>query len=304
MTKHAATIAILGGICVLAAAATPASAGGTTYLSHTGSGNTCSQAAPCANMAVAIIAAGGSGEVICLDKGNYGGVSPISQSITISCGDGLWEAPGGIGLEMQAGTDVVIEGVVADEGGFVSSFPIINMTGQGSLHLRRVRIGNVGGNNHGISFAPNGPATLHITDSVFYNNGGTGLYIKPASGVQANVYIDRTHFEKNSFGITADGSNGGAIGGVVRDSVVSGNANTGITTFSSGTSITLVVQNSTIAGNNFGLASSGPNAGMLVTRSAINYNGTGVFGPIFSYGDNNLNGNGADGSFAATIGLR
>ena len=40
------------------------------------------------------------------------------------------------------------------------------------------------------------------------------------------------------------------------------------------------------------------------TRSAINYNGTGVFGPVYSYGDNSLNGNGADGTFAATIGLR
>jgi len=301
MTRRRVTIALVGGICALAATATPASAA-TAYLSLTGSGSICSIAAPCLSMATALSVAGSNGEVICLSKAPYG-FATINTTVTISCGDGWWEAPGGVSINMPGGSEVAIEGLVADGNGIAGS-PIF-VIGQGTLRLRRVRAGNSFGTaSYGLNFTPNGPAALHITDSVFYNNGGAGLYIKPASGVQANVYIDRTHFEKNSFGIAADGSGGGAISGVVRDSAVSGNANTGITTFSGGTSITLVVQNSTIAGNNFGLASSGPNAGILVTRSAINYNGTGVFGPIFSYGDNNLNANGSDGSFAGTIGLR
>jgi hypothetical protein len=304
MTKRAATIALMGGMFALVltvVAATPASAQ-LAFLSHTGSGASCTQSAPCAVMNTAINVAGANGEVICLDKGTYDG-GTITQPVTISCGDGWWEVSclGGVTVNTPAGSDVVIEGLVMDQ---LTCGSAISMNGQGALHLRRVRVGHTGGGSHGLDFAPNGLAMLHITDSVFYNNGGAGVYVKPTSGVQANVYINRTHFEKNGFGITADGSGGGAIGGVVRDSVVSGNANTGITTFSGGTSITLVVQNSTIAGNNFGLAASGPNAGILVTRSAINYNGTGVFGPVYSYGDNSLNGNGADGTFAATIGLR
>src|SRR5437879_5214735 len=51
--------------------ATPASAGSAAYLSHAGSGSTCSQGAPCITMATALVAAGLNGEVICLVKGNY-----------------------------------------------------------------------------------------------------------------------------------------------------------------------------------------------------------------------------------------
>jgi hypothetical protein len=69
--------------------ATPASAiGQAAYLSHTGSGTVCSQATPCSSMGAALTVAGTSGEVICLDKGNFGAAG-ISQSVTISCGDGL-----------------------------------------------------------------------------------------------------------------------------------------------------------------------------------------------------------------------
>src|SRR5215469_4977505 len=118
MTNHRATIAIIAGICTLGltAAATPARAvgGNVAYLSHTGSGTTCSQTAPCASMVLAVINAGTNGEVICLDKGNYGGVS-INVPVTISCGDGLWEAPdAGPSINTPAGADVVIEGLVLD----------------------------------------------------------------------------------------------------------------------------------------------------------------------------------------------
>jgi len=92
MTKRATTIALMGGICALAfaAPATPVSAG-TAFLAHNGTGSTCSQAAPCNDMGPALAVAGPNGEIICLDKGNYGDPG-IAQSVTISCGDGLWEA--------------------------------------------------------------------------------------------------------------------------------------------------------------------------------------------------------------------
>jgi hypothetical protein len=77
-----------------ATAATPASAG-TAYLSRPGSGTTCTYQSPCGFIGDALTAAGANGEVICLNKGSYGSYSlGITQSVTISCGDGLWEAPG------------------------------------------------------------------------------------------------------------------------------------------------------------------------------------------------------------------
>jgi hypothetical protein len=103
MTKRRATIALIGGICALAlaAAATPASAA-TAYLSRTGGGIICSIAAPCLSMATALSAAGSNGEVICLDKAPYG-FATINMAVTISCGDGWWEAPLGISINMPGG---------------------------------------------------------------------------------------------------------------------------------------------------------------------------------------------------------
>src|SRR5437868_4382694 len=87
---------LAAGLVLVAFHATPAGAFGLqAYLSRTGSGTACTLASPCASMSSAITAAGaGGGEVICLDKSNYGSGVTITFSITISCGDGLWEAPG------------------------------------------------------------------------------------------------------------------------------------------------------------------------------------------------------------------
>src|SRR5437588_12234778 len=106
---------LAAGLVLVAFHATPAGAFGLqAYLSRTGSGTACTLASPCASMSTAITAAGAGGEVICLDKSNYSSVV-INFSITISCGDGLWEAPGGtINITTPAGADVVIEGLVAD----------------------------------------------------------------------------------------------------------------------------------------------------------------------------------------------
>src|SRR5437588_774505 len=187
--------------------ATPAGAGTTAYLSHTGSGTACTLGSPCSNMANAVTAAGTGGEVICLDKGNYGGVT-IDFSITVSCGDGLWEASAGLlGISTPAGADVVLEGLVSDSLAAFSG-PIMTFNGQGSLHLRRVRLGNVPGIAQGLFFIPTGAAKLFVTDSYFYNNGtfglSAGINIKPASGVTASVEIARTRFENDFFGIVAD----------------------------------------------------------------------------------------------------
>jgi hypothetical protein len=164
----------------------------------------------------------------------------------------------------------------------------------------------------GIRFLPTGPAKLIVTDSHITNNGGSdtggGLHIRPASGVSANVTIERSRINNNFFGIFADGSAGGTIRGVVQDSVVSGNINNGITANSSGTIVNLAVDNTTVANNNVGLVVSGTNATMLVSRSFITDNATGLsaFGAsaLYSYGDNRLNGNTfTDGAFTVVIGL-
>lgn len=301
--------------CAVAAlCVTPASAGGIGYLSRVTSGS-CTEGSPCSSMTSALNVAGVGGKVVCLDKGNYGATS-ITQSVTISCGDGLWEARGTTTINIQAGADVAIEGLkISDNGGSNG----ISFTGQGTLHLHRVWIGNgptgFSNNSHAVNFTPSGPATLFVTDSVFYNNGSgssvsAGVYIKPASGVTANVSIERSSFEANNFGIVADGTSGGSIRGTVKDSFVTGNRNNGITATTTSSHVVLTVDNTLVTGNAFGLvAGGGANAGMLVSRSTINGNTTGLYtnngAAIYTYRDNRLNGNFAgDGAFTGAVNLQ
>jgi hypothetical protein len=101
-------------VALAACIAMPASAGTAAYVARAGSGTTCTLAAPCSSMTAAIPVAGLAGEVICLDKGSYSGAT-FTQTITISCGDDFWEAPGGqIVISTPAGSSVTIEGLVID----------------------------------------------------------------------------------------------------------------------------------------------------------------------------------------------
>jgi len=187
-------------LAVAACIATPASAG-PAYLSRTGTGN-CSYSAPCGLMSLAVSAAGVGGEVICLDKGTYG-FANIQQSVTISCGDDLWVNPNIVQINMPAGSSVSIEGLVLDGNGVAGTS--VTFSGQGSLRLHHVRIGNApGSGTAGLLFAPSGAAKLEVSDSVFYSNGtgtGGGIVINPTSGGVAQVALERVTVTGNAFGI-------------------------------------------------------------------------------------------------------
>jgi hypothetical protein len=311
MTKHRSTFALIGGICALtlAAAATPALAG-TTYLSRTGSGATCTLAAPCTSMNLAVGLAGANGEVICLDKGNYGGVT-ITQFVTISCGDGLWEAPGSfVMVTTPSFSGASIEGLIADGAGLSPFAANIVVNGGGLVILRRVRIGNnPGGGNHGVVFQPNGPATLHITDSVFYSNGGAGLLIQPTGSASVQAAITRTAFESNNLGIVADETKStGQVQVQVNDSVVANNTNTGVSAQAGSALVVVSLSNSKVVGNQTGVAASGSLGVVILDRTTVQANTVQALSStggsaIYSYGNNPINDNGALGSSPTVIGL-
>jgi len=300
MFKYAPPVLALA----FAAAATPASAGSLAYLLRTGTGTACSQAAPCASMNTAVGVAGPNGEVICLDKALYGGVS-ITASVTISCGGGLWEAFNGIvTINTPAGSDVVIEGLVIDDG-------ILSMTGQGALHLRGVLVGNnPGSGSHGLLFEHNGPATLHITDSVFYSSGGSGVLIKPTSSATTNVHIRNSRFEQDLHGIFVDGTAGS--GGIVvnmAESAAVDNQSNGVGAYTGSGNAVVSIINSQISGNlNAGIGTLGVGPAIVSVRvgnSQITGNNWGVLnggsGQILTLGGNHLHTNVNDGTFTGSI---
>jgi len=322
------------GCLAFAVLTTPVGAAN-AYLSHTGSGAACTITTPCANMAFALAVAGTGGEVICLDKGNFGNGTVFTQAVTISCGDGLWEAPGGtVSIQPPAGAEVVIEGLVID--GQASGCCSLGFTGQGSLRLRRVRSGNVvGASSHGLQFTPNGPAKLFVDESVFYNNGGSGILIAPAGGVTKAVIRNTVSTNNASVGVLIQPSGSssvqiettgldatGNLGGVaavaasgtdielqVRDSVLSQNSNYGLVSQTTGGVSVAFVDHSSISQNgSIGLYATGQSAYLLVNASTIERNNIGwafaSSGQLLSYSNNVVLSASSYGSPSGTIGLQ
>jgi hypothetical protein len=264
-------------------------------------------------MNAALTAAGTAGEVICLDKGVFNGAN-ITVSVTISCGEDLWEASGGlVAVTTPAGSSVSIEGLVSDGTG--SPGIAVKFFGQGNLGLHRVRLGNAPGlGSNGLLFSPNGPASLHVADSIFYTNGngsGARIRINPAAGGTAQVDLERVVVSGNAFGIAADDS--GSTGGInmtIADSMIGGNAQDGIiaVTPSGGAPIGVYVKNTKSVNNAFGIRSIGPNVTVRVDGSGIMGNSTGLSfssgGALLTAGNNMVRTNGTDGAFSGPVALQ
>ena len=269
---------------------------------------------PCASFTGAYAKTAAGGEITCVDSGNYAGASVIliATWLTINCenaiGGSYAGAVSGVVVLTAATDTVTLRGLDFDGAGNAPE-GLIKFVGAGALHVHKTKLNNAtSGNGSGIIFNPTGPAKLVVSDSVITRNGFAGfrggIVIKPAAGVQADVSINRTRIDRNADGIFADGTDGGTIHGVVRDSVVSGSILRGIVVDTTATNVILLVENTTVANNKAGLVAYAANAGLAVSNSSIMFNETGLYTQsgrvIGSYQNNNLGGNGTDGAFNAS----
>jgi hypothetical protein len=277
-----------------------------TWVASNGSdGNNCDRSAPCLSFGGAYNNTDVGGEITCVDSGSFAGQSfTIAHALTINCENVLSSnlATNGVSqIFIQTSTTdvVVLRGLDMDgENGGCGE---IVFTGAGTLHLQKMKM-NAGTFNgcSSIKFIPNGPAKLFVSDSDITNNGGSiasgGVYVWPQSGVEADFVIDRTHIEGNYFGIIADGTQGGIIHGVIRDSVVSGNTENGITASTTSSDVILFVDNTAVSENFHGLVAGGSAAAIMVSNTGVSGNtAAGLFtvngGQLFSYGNNRVDGN-------------
>jgi hypothetical protein len=152
--------------------------------------------------------------------------------------------------------------------------------------------------NSGISFSPNGPGTLFITDTTVINNGNNGVSVT-SNGTAASAAINRVTASRNGTGILAFGGNAS----VTIIDTVAGNNSYGIGASSSA----VMVRNCTVSNNGIGIAAD-QKAIVRVGQSTVTANGTGWQatngGQVVSYSNNNVAGNTTDGTVTGTVALQ
>lgn len=303
---------VLGAVALLACYAAPASAQATrTWVSGVGDdANPCSRTAPCKTFAGAISKTAAGGEINCLDPGGFGALT-ITKAITLQC-------DGTMGSVLVAGTNGIVVAAGPTDQVTINGLEIegLKQTGNGGLNglrfisgaalfVHKVQIRNF--NNSGIDIEPSASAKIYI-DECYITDDGTaapdsGILIKPTGSATINFSVNRSQVEGDAFGIRADSSaTSGQVRGVVRDTLVSGSANNGITAVATSSTTIVLIDHSTIANNNFGLVVNGATAFLETGYSSVTGNNTGLFqngsGHLYSYKNNLVNGNvTTDGAF-------
>jgi hypothetical protein len=268
-----------------------------TWVSGVGDdANPCSRTAPCKTFAGAISKTAAGGEINCLDPGGFGAVT-ITKSMQIYCegviGGILAALVNGVIVSLPSANDkVFLRGL--DIMGAGSGVNGIRMLSAGTLHVEKSIIRGFTG--HGIDFRPTGAARLFVQDTYIADNGGTGVLIQPAVGGSALVALTRTSSNNNNIGIQTNANAGGTIIASVRDSLFGSNITAGANAVSGGAQSSIMIVNSTVSntGSN-GLNASGANAVIRLSKSTLVGNSgsfiTAAGGLVFSYLDNNIDGN-------------
>jgi hypothetical protein len=194
-------------------AASPAHAAGVniiSYVSNTGNDtNNCSgPATACASFHGALAKTANDGEIDCVNTGDYAeGNVNITQSVTVDCGGGVGATLGDVTVN-GVGIVVRLRNLSLNEEGY-GGFGI-DAENMAALYVENCIITNVNSVNIpddppylGIKFEPSANAQLFVANSVISNNGNSGsasggIYIVPASGVTANVSIDRSQINGNT----------------------------------------------------------------------------------------------------------
>jgi hypothetical protein len=283
------------------------SSGGRTWVSATSGSdsNPCTRAAPCLTFAGAVAQTAAGGVISCLDPGNFGAVT-ITKALTINCeetlGSGLVSGTDGIVVQAGAGDVVTLKGLEFE--GVNSGLNAVRFLSGKELHMHKFQIRNF--TNSGIDIEPSNSTRVFLADGYISDCGvgGSGfaaILVKANSGANTSVSINHVLMEDNLNGVFTDGSGGGGIVHVqVKDSVVSGSSNNGISISSAGPSSTADVVNNIIRYNgNTGAVVTGAAAALKLGGNTITDNATGVAssgGTLQSFKNNQITDNGVDGT--------
>lgn len=298
--------------------ATPASAQATrTWISGVGDdANPCSRTAPCKTFAGAISKTAAGGEINCLDPGGFGAVT-ITKSISLYC-EGTINgvlASGTNGIIINGvGINVLLSGF--DLEGFGTGLNGVRFINGASLHVRNSTIRDFrGAGSFGINFTPSDAAgaTLVLDDVTIIENGAAsgvtgGVLVQPATNVPVTVLVSNSRIsDNNRGGVRIDASAAGSsVKATVSGSQITDNQ-IGVYARSApgGGTVNLALSNTVVNGNaSTGVIAEDALATVNATGNTITHNGNGVRsltgGNLVSFGDNTLVANNNNGSFTAT----
>jgi hypothetical protein len=264
--------------------------------------NPCTFGSPCKTFQNAINVVAQGGEVTAIDSAGFGTFS-ISHAVTITSPNGVEAgiaAPesGDAAITINAGpSDIIHLGGLTLDGDGVSNTTGIAFNSGGSLNIQNSVIRNF--TNYGIAFAPNASSQLFVSNTLIADNGNSGILFILGSSGTATGALNHVEMDNNaSYGLFVISI--GQVGNVTVSDSVSANNGIGIGVRSNnGTTINIMVRNSSLANNGTdGLQADGSGANIWVTRSTINGNGSGWHtdgvGTVTTFGDNNIVGNGAN----------
>ena len=280
-----------------------------TFVSSFGSdANDCNRLTPCRTFQRAHDNTLAAGEITVLDPGGYGSVT-ITKGISI-INDGVGEAGvlvsgggNGITVNISGAGAVSLRGLTVKGIGFGGGNGIVLSNGL-SLTIENCAIRTLTGSGaigYGIKIEPTGLSDLAILNTIISNNMQWGVSIVPIGAGTVVATLSRVQLLNNNQDglLIASGVAGatGPINAVAEDSLAARNSLAGFNVASFGPQASLMLIRSVIAHNITGVqVGVGAAATLRVGQSSLTGNQTSwavSSGAVLqSYGDNNINGNG------------
>ena len=316
MTKIASLQAIAAALLACGLAAAPAQAGpNRTFVSGLGTDSgTCTRPAPCRTFAFAFTVTNAGGEIDVLDSAGYGPVTIIHAISIVNDGAGTAGITSGSGnaitINAGASDNVHLRGLTIEGISGASTGILFNSGLSIAIENCVVR----GFTTAGINIAPSTTSSFSVSNTIASNNPGNGIDIAPTGSAVVTGVLGKVTANNNFRGIEVDGAatSGASLNVTIVDSEASNNNNNiggvGVLALtSSGHAATAVMLRNVVASNNRIGLQAATNAVLRVAHSLVTGNEDGVVangelgGAIDSYGDNDIDGNAANGSPNATI---
>ena len=275
---------------------------GRAYVSGAGADSgACVLAAPCRSFAYALSVTKAGGEIDVIGVANYGPVT-IDKAINIVNGGAgeawIQTAAGANSITINAAPSdsIYLRGLTLDGGGAAANGIVFN-SGH-SLEIADCAIRHF--TENGVNVAASSNSNFSIVNTIASDNGSSGVYFGPTAVAGVKGVLNRVTANNNAYGVSVYGgaSSAASLGLTIRDSVASHNASYGIWAGSTaGHAAAIIVARNLVTGGNGAGVFASTNSVVWIDHLLANANNTGVAasgGVIYSYGDNDIDGNAND----------